>query len=122
MDGMSQRAMDGSVTMSSDNKSAKAIVLLSGGLDSATVLAIASQKFDCHALTFNYAQRSLSEINAAQQLADVFAASFQVIHIDEGVMAGSALTDDNIAVPVDSNIEKSGIPVTYVPARNALFL
>ena len=70
--------------ISSDNKSAKAIVLLSGGLDSATVLAIASQKFDCHALSFNYAQRSLSEINAAQRLADVFGASFQVIHIDEG--------------------------------------
>ncbi|GMR01634.1 MAG: 7-cyano-7-deazaguanine synthase QueC [Gammaproteobacteria bacterium] len=107
---------------SSDIKPAKAIVLLSGGLDSATVLAIASQKFDCHALSFNYAQRSLSEIDAARQLADVYAASFQVVHIDEGVMAGSALTDDSIAVPEDHNIEKAGIPVTYVPARNTLFL
>ncbi len=106
---------------SNDNKRAKAIVLLSGGLDSATVLAIASEKFDCHALSFNYAQRSLSEINAAQRLADNFGASFQVIHIDEGVMAGSALTDDSIAVPED-DIESGGIPVTYVPARNTLFL
>ena len=111
--------------MSRDNKSAKAIVLLSGGLDSATVLAIASQKFDCHALSFNYAQRSLSEINAAQRLADVFAASFQLVHIDEGVMAGSALTDESIAVPdhtIEASDEGGGIPVTYVPARNTLFL
>lgn len=111
--------------MPSENKTAKAIVLLSGGLDSATVLAIASQKFDCHALCFNYAQRSLSEINAARQLAEIFSASFQLIHIDEGVMAGSALTDDNIAVPdytIEATVEDSGIPVTYVPARNTLFL
>jgi len=94
-------------------------VLLSGGLDSATVLAIASQKFECHALSFNYAQRSLSELNAARELADFYRVSHQVIHIDTGVMAGSALTDKNIAVP-----EKlaEGIPVTYVPARNTLFL
>ncbi len=94
-------------------------MLLSGGLDSATVLAIASQKFECHALSFNYAQRSLSELNAARELADFYRVSHQVIHIDTGVMAGSALTDKNIAVP-----EKlaEGIPVTYVPARNTLFL
>jgi len=96
-------------------------VLLSGGLDSATVLAIASQKFDCHALSFNYAQRSQSEIKAAQQLAEMFGISHQVIHIDEGVLAGSALTDDNIAMPEDG-VEEEGIPVTYVPARNTLFL
>ncbi len=106
---------------SSDNKSAKAIVLLSGGLDSATVLAIASETFDCHALSFDYAQRSLSEINAARRLADDFGASFQLIHIDEGVMAGSALTDNNIAVPEDA-VDDGDIPVTYVPARNTLFL
>ena len=100
-------------------KTAKAIVLLSGGLDSATVLAIASQQFDCHALSFNYAQRSLSEINAAKQLAEYYAASHQVIHIDDGVMAGSALTDATIAVPEEMG---EGIPVTYVPARNTLFL
>lgn len=100
-------------------KTAKAIVLLSGGLDSATVLAIASQQFDCHALSFNYAQRSLSEINAAKQLAEYYAASHQVIYIDNGVMAGSALTDATIAVPEEMG---EGIPVTYVPARNTLFL
>ena len=108
--------------MPGDNKSSKAIVLLSGGLDSATVLAIASQKFDCHALSFNYAQRSQSELNAAQQIADVFSASFQLIHIDEGVMAGSALTDVSVAVPDYTAEEDAGIPVTYVPARNTLFL
>ena len=107
--------------MSDRKKAAKAIVLLSGGLDSATVLAIASEKFDCHALSFDYAQRSLSEINAAQRLANASGASFQVIHIDRGVMAGSALTDNSIAVPEDAG-EEGDIPVTYVPARNTLFL
>ncbi|VAW54421.1 7-cyano-7-deazaguanine synthase [hydrothermal vent metagenome] len=111
------------------NKLPKAIVLLSGGLDSATVLAIASQKYDCHALSFDYAQRSLSEINAAQQIAGIFSASFQLIYIDKGVMAGSALTDDDIAVPEvlsevlgDAGSGTVEIPVTYVPARNTLFL
>lgn len=97
----------------------KAIVLLSGGLDSATVLAIASQEFECHTLSFNYAQRSLSELNAAKQLATHYLASHQVIQIDAGVMAGSALTDTAIALPVEFT---EGIPVTYVPARNTLFL
>ena len=96
-----------------------AIVLLSGGLDSATVLAIASQEFNCHALSFNYAQRSLSEIHAAKLLTESFSASHQIIQIDKGVMAGSALTDDTIAVPQEAT---EGIPVTYVPARNTLFL
>jgi 7-cyano-7-deazaguanine synthase len=97
----------------------KAIVLLSGGLDSATVLAIASQKFQCHTLSFNYAQRSLSELDAAKKLAVRYSASHQVIQIDVGVMAGSALTDMAIAVPEKFT---EGIPVTYVPARNTLFL
>lgn len=96
-----------------------AIVLLSGGLDSATVLAIASQEFNCHALSFNYAQRSLSEIQAAKLLTESFSASHQIIQIDKSVMAGSALTDDTIAVPEEAT---EGIPVTYVPARNTLFL
>jgi 7-cyano-7-deazaguanine synthase len=104
-------------------KSDKAIVLLSGGLDSATVLAIASRDFDCHALCFDYAQRSLSEINAAVKLAEYYGASHQIIHIDDGVMAGSALTDMAIAVPEsESEASSAGIPVTYVPARNTLFL
>ncbi len=109
--------------MPADTRSAKAIVLLSGGLDSATVLAMASQKFNCHALSFDYAQRSLSEINAAKQLAECYAASHQVIRIDDGVMAGSALTDETIEVPdVSSGQLTDDIPVTYVPARNTLFL
>ncbi len=97
----------------------RAIVLLSGGLDSATVLAIASQNFECHALSFDYGQRSLSELNAAEKIADRYAVSHQVIQIDTGVMLGSALTDQSIAVP--EQLEE-GIPVTYVPARNTLFL
>jgi len=97
----------------------KAIVLLSGGLDSATVLAIASQKFDCHALSFDYGQRGLSEVNAAIKLADYYETTHQVIKIDTGVMAGSALTDESIAIPEQ---QEEGIPVTYVPARNTLFL
>ena len=101
----------------------KAIVLLSGGLDSATVLEIANQKYDCHALSFDYGQRSMSEVNAASKLADSVGASHQVIHIDAGVMTGSALTDSNIAVPEDVEGDLADeIPVTYVPARNTLFL
>ena len=108
--------------MSSDDRS-KAIVLLSGGLDSATVLAIANQKFDCHTLSFDYAQRSMSELNAAKQLSESYSASHQVIHIDAGVMSGSALTDQSIAVPEPVSGEQvQDIPVTYVPARNTLFL
>lgn len=109
--------------MNSDKKSAKAVVLLSGGLDSATVLAYASQQFDCHTLSFDYSQRSMSELNAARRLAESYSADHQVIHIDQGVMAGSALTDESIAVPeavLDEQAQE--IPVTYVPARNTLFL
>jgi len=102
---------------------AKAIVLLSGGLDSATVLAIANQYFDCHTISFDYGQRSLSEINAAEALAVAIGASHQIIKISGGVMSGSALTDEAIAVPESmSDDETHGIPVTYVPARNTLFL
>lgn len=98
----------------------KAIVLLSGGLDSATVLAIASREFDCHAISFNYGQRNVSELNAAKQLAQAFAASHHIIQLDDGVMTGSALTDSTIGVPETGLNE--GIPVTYVPARNTIFL
>lgn len=103
------------------NPASKAIVLLSGGLDSATVLAIANQSFDCHAISFNYAQRSLSEINAAKQIAKHYSVSHQILLIDEGVMVGSALTDESMDVP-EFDDEEQGIPVTYVPARNTLFL
>jgi 7-cyano-7-deazaguanine synthase len=98
----------------------KAIVLLSGGLDSATVLAIASRDYSCHTISFNYSQRHVSELHAAKQLAQMFAASHQVIQLDEGVMTGSALTDSTIQVPETG--EEKGIPVTYVPARNTIFL
>ncbi len=100
--------------------SSKAIVLLSGGLDSATTLAIASVEYDCHAISFNYRQRHVSELNAASRLAKVFGAEHQIIQLDEGVMTGSALTDSTIDVPEDSF--DSGIPITYVPARNTIFL
>jgi 7-cyano-7-deazaguanine synthase len=99
--------------------SEKAIVLLSGGLDSATVLAIASQQFDCIAISFDYHQRHVSELNAARQLAEKYAIRHQLIRLDDGVLAGSALTDDTIDVPQH---ECEGIPVTYVPARNTVFL
>lgn len=98
----------------------KAIVLLSGGLDSATVLAIARRDFDCHAISFNYRQRHLSELNAAQRVAQAFGASHQLIQLDDGVMTGSALTDPGIDVP-EGGVD-DGIPVTYVPARNTIFL
>ena len=98
----------------------KAVVLLSGGLDSATTLAIASRDFDCHAISFNYSQRHVSELKAAKQLAQTLDASWQLIQLDESVMTGSALTDSSIDVP-EAGLNQ-GIPVTYVPARNTVFL
>lgn len=106
--------------MNEQSTKEKAVVLLSGGLDSATVLAIASEHFDCHTLSFNYAQRSLSELGAAEKLAAYYNATHQVIQIDVGVLAGSALTDKSIDVP--DVLSDEGVPVTYVPARNTLFL
>ena len=102
------------------NTRSKAIVLLSGGLDSATTLAIASRDFDCHAISFNYSQRHVSELDAAKKLAQAFTASWQLIQLDENVMTGSALTDSSIDVP-EAGLNQ-GIPVTYVPARNTVFL
>ncbi|MGZ8227488.1 MAG: 7-cyano-7-deazaguanine synthase QueC [Methylococcaceae bacterium] len=99
----------------------KAIVLLSGGLDSVTTLALAQQQgFKCYALSFDYGQRHNAELRAAAQIA----AEYQVLEhktIKLGLdsIGGSALTDPHIAVP---EIAQSGIPVTYVPARNTLFL
>ncbi len=103
--------------MSAQNK---AIVLLSGGLDSATALAIASKNFECHAISFNYRQRHVSELAAAKQITQSFNAYHQLIQLDYGVMSNSALTDPLIDVP-ESGCEE-GIPVTYVPARNTIFL
>ena len=99
----------------------KAIVLLSGGLDSVTTLAVAqSRGFECSTLSFDYGQRHRAELDAAQKIAKNMAVSaHKVLKIDLADIGGSALTDDNIAVP---NTPVEGIPVTYVPARNTVFL
>ena len=101
------------VTMDRDDKP-QAIVLLSGGLDSATVLAVASQEFKCHAISFDYAQRSQSELNAARQLAETWSSSHQLIRIDDGVMAGSALLQDERLVGqiLDAVVGAVDVPVT----------
>ena len=99
----------------------KCVVLLSGGLDSATVLAIASsQGYACYALSFAYGQRHDAELEAAKKLARHYQVEDHLIlNIDLGRMGGSALTDTSIDVPEQ---EGEGIPVTYVPARNTVFL
>ena len=98
-----------------------AVVLLSGGLDSATVLALArEQGYRCFALSVDYGQRHLAELAAARQIAEVLgSAEHRVIKIDLTAFGGSALTDSNIAVPEH---ETTGIPLTYVPARNTIML
>ncbi len=103
----------------------KAVVLLSGGLDSATTLAAARRDgFECHALTVAYGQRHRAELDAARRVAaHLGAASHRIVDAPLGEFGGSALTDD-ISVPKDrpeAEIE-SGIPVTYVPARNTVLL
>jgi len=97
------------------------VVLLSGGLDSATVLAAAkSAGYACHAIAFDYGQKHRAELFAAARVAEVQGAeSFRIIRLDAGAFSGSALTDDDLAVP-ESPTE--GIPITYVPARNTIFL
>lgn len=99
----------------------KAIVLVSGGLDSATCLAIATAKgYSCYALSFDYGQRSVSELDAAKRVVSAnTVVDHKVIQLKMGEFGGSALTDTNIDVP---EIESEGIPVTYVPARNTIFL
>ncbi len=99
----------------------KAVVLVSGGLDSATILALAhSQGFVCHALSFDYGQRHRAELVAAAALAKTLGAiEYKTITLDLAGIGGSALTDASIAVP---ELPTEGIPVTYVPARNTVFL
>lgn len=101
--------------------SPKAVVLLSGGLDSATALAMASDRgYDCYALSFDYGQRSLTELNAAKEIAKQQGAlEHRVIRLHLEDFGGSALTDHSIDVPEEETEE---IPVTYVPARNTVFL
>lgn len=99
----------------------KAVVLLSGGLDSATVLAFArSQGFECYCLSLDYHQRHIAELQAAKNVAKVMGASaHKTAQLDLSLFGGSALTDDAIAVPEH---ETAGIPITYVPARNTIML
>ncbi len=99
----------------------KAIVLVSGGLDSATCLAIAqAEGYACYAISFDYGQRSASELNAAARLSETAGViAHKTLPIDMGAIGGSALTDRSIAVPEEETL---GIPVTYVPARNTVFL
>jgi 7-cyano-7-deazaguanine synthase len=99
-----------------------AVVLLSGGLDSATVLAVVKAGgFAPHALSIDYGQRHRAELDAARRVAAALGATaHRIVHVDAGQFGGSALTDASIAVPVDG--VQPGIPVTYVPARNTIFL
>jgi 7-cyano-7-deazaguanine synthase len=101
----------------------KAVLLLSGGLDSATTLAMAkSEGFDVYALSFAYGQRHMHELDAAKVLAEKFGArEHRIATIDLANFGGSALTT-SIAVPKDRDPSAGGIPVTYVPARNTIFL
>lgn len=127
-------------------KAPEAVILLSGGLDSATVLAMARERgFSCHAIAFDYAQRHRHELQAAERVARALGAtSFRVFPLNLGVFGGSALTDPALAVPkdrdeaaigtgrtasptghpgrVDGAGGAGGIPITYVPARNLVFL
>lgn len=115
------------------NAPVRAVVLLSGGLDSATVLAMArAEGRICHAVSFDYGQRHRAELLAAARLAVALGAvEHRVMKIDTGGLGGSALTDNAIAVPVNATDATTGayaaplaegIPVTYVPARNTVFL
>jgi 7-cyano-7-deazaguanine synthase len=101
----------------------RAVVLVSGGLDSATVLASASRAgFDCYAISFDYGQRHRAELAAAARVADAMGAvEHRVVPIDLSAFGGSALTDEAIAVP-ETGVVPDEIPVTYVPARNTVFL
>ena len=107
--------------MTNTVKNEKAVVLLSGGLDSATVLAMAQEQgYECYALSFDYGQRHRSELQAAARVAKAQRAKeHRVISLDLTGWGGSALTDSHIDVPTKA---APGIPVTYVPARNTIFL
>jgi 7-cyano-7-deazaguanine synthase len=102
-------------------KQPRAVVLVSGGLDSATVLAIArAEGYDCHTLSFDYGQRHRAELSASARVSrSLGAVEHKTLSIDLRAIGGSALTDEDIAVP---EAQTPGIPVTYVPARNTVFL
>lgn len=98
-----------------------AIILFSGGLDSTTCLADAKSKgFTCHALSFNYGQRHSAELNAAKRIAAHFAVNHIIVELPLSQFGGSALTDPSLSVPAYNGSQT--IPITYVPARNTIFL
>lgn len=103
----------------------RAVILLSGGLDSTTVLAIAKERgFECYTMSFNYGQRTVAELEAAKKVSSQFGAKKHIeVNLDMSEIGGSALTDHSIDVPVgDAIATEEAIPVTYVPARNTVFL
>lgn len=103
------------------NSSKKAVVLVSGGLDSTTVLALArEQGYECYSLSFDYGQRHRAELFAAERVSQTLGdVEHKVVRLNLDSIGGSALTDESIAVPEEAS---EGIPVTYVPARNTVFL
>ncbi|HQT25380.1 MAG TPA: 7-cyano-7-deazaguanine synthase QueC, partial [Burkholderiales bacterium] len=97
-----------------------AVILVSGGLDSATTLAVAGREgFSCHALSLDYGQRHRSELLAAEKVCRALGAEHRTVKLDLTVFGGSALTDESIPVPEKAT---EGIPITYVPARNTIML
>ena len=101
----------------------KAIVLLSGGLDSATCMAWAAKQYQPIALSFDYGQQHASELDAAKRIASAFDAPHHVIDLSElGKLGGSALTDPSLELYTSEHTPSKGIPLSYVPARNTLFL
>lgn len=99
----------------------RAVITLSGGLDSATVLAMAkAEGYECYVISFDYGQRSYMELAAAKKVCDTLGvAEHKIFKLDIGQFGGSALTDTDIDIPTEAT---EGIPVTYVPARNTIFL
>jgi 7-cyano-7-deazaguanine synthase len=107
--------------MSTEQHKERAVILLSGGLDSATCLAIAlAEGYECYCLSFDYGQRHRVELDsAARMVKKMGVRDYKIITIDLGVLGGSALTDSNLKIPEEASV---GIPITYVPARNTVFL
>lgn len=116
---MTSRGIDMSTNTGATAK--RAVILVSGGLDSTTVLAMArAAGYDCYTLSFDYGQRHRAELLAAERVSAVLGeVEHKVVKLNLDSIGGSALTDSNIAVPEE---ETAGIPVTYVPARNTVFL
>ena len=102
----------------------KAVVLLSGGVDSATTLAMAKQKgYELYALTFDYGQRHRKEVESAKRIAEKLGVKeHKIIELNMNQIGGSALTDESIGVPRDRNFDRDEIPATYVPARNMIIM